>query len=376
MKAERGITKHFGILAEEDKEKVVDGRTVWSRVLFDLAALKPGGKLSAGYWKKIRRDYGINKHPIRDFKMNIKEKLCPALIAAVKLADSAHNTAKKLNPLTQWCDHTTSVSRREYLVVLGFASELSPSTSENAGLLIKSIMKMTVRLRLNHHYSDLASCAADIFDDALCAMWACLRKGSKNIYTFWPLVRPYAGLVLSVDKMDRVIRSKGKWGSARAEVRELMVESDIARMLLGFVEALLCSEDYGAFCDDMITKLPAHIDDAVEKAYIDACDRERTRLDHKSLNFGRRNIKLKYRGCLPYVFTVYSAGEESGIRLANFKKGVGAAIGQIPELDWEVDLVAEVGQQGGLGNYTIEQVRENSLISKRLCHVFFVFCEG
>lgn len=209
-----------------------EGITLRQRLIRDKrASQQPGSEVKMGkfYYEGLRELYDDGAGP--QSKLKVKNELDPedarlreALIAFVKNKSASQ-------ALTEWCQTTGAVNQKNMVALLRTLVRTYPGQNMSLAALLCDVMKMIARLSLAEHYTDELQHMQHHFDLALQKTLGNFKANGLTTQVWWSDCRSYAGLVLPVEKVDRVVTCVGDWSGVETDLADIVGSSAVGRLI-------------------------------------------------------------------------------------------------------------------------------------------------
>ena len=111
--------------------------------------------------------------------------------------------------LRAWLEVATAINQRELVGLLRSLTSLR-GHSPNAVAMVLDVMRFCVRLKLATQCPKEVGCLKDVFDQALCAIYAEMRTQGVTISAFWAVYGPIAGLVVDTKLVEAILQVTNK----------------------------------------------------------------------------------------------------------------------------------------------------------------------
>ena len=139
------------------------------------------------------------------------------------------------------CPGGDNPNQRSVIALFKVLLRCQPNTTPKQLQLLIDAMEWVKRVKVDEKYLDECKLVRHHFDLALLHSWATMKKEGLATKTWWALRKNIAGLVMSVDDVQKLVDRKETWSSAEKEVRRTVQGSDAGQRIFGL--AFRCVED-------------------------------------------------------------------------------------------------------------------------------------
>lgn len=210
--ADRCIAEHFKGWSKVQTTVVkVEGVTLRERIIQDKRRCKhENTRLSSGYWRDLQAKYAGEESPLRKLQvLDANEPVRPSLIEALKVAQTLNCTTRSKAALVNWFKTETSCNQKELCGLVRLCLQQRPNVSLSHCSVILGFAAYIDKWSLKEKFpSEIATLRGHI-DEALCYMYASMKKEKIGIVKFWTCYRSEASLILDAGLIDKAVKATG-----------------------------------------------------------------------------------------------------------------------------------------------------------------------
>ena len=189
----------------------VEGKTLRERIIDDKRRCKRDGtRLSSSYWRDLHVQYAGDESPLKQIKVeDPNEPVRPSLIKALKAAETLNCTKRSKAELVNWFKTEEACNQKELVGLVRTCLQQRPSVSLSHCSVILGFAAYVEKWGLKtKHPSEIATVRHHL-DEALCYMYASMKKEKIGIGKFWECYRPEASLILDASLVDKAVAATG-----------------------------------------------------------------------------------------------------------------------------------------------------------------------
>lgn len=338
---ERALTENFkGWSTLECHGHLVGGKSLAQRIGDDKRDAKATNKrLGSSYWQELREMYSSSTTlasalQVRDHKQGVSD----TLVDAIKFSNCANLTKRTKAPLLTYLSTCKAMNQRELCGLLRHLVTIRPSASTAATDLILQAMRCLKRLQVDTKEKATVDVVRPLFDEALVAAYAAMRREGIPTGHFWEVHGDIASMVVDGQAVQAILNQKGSWLLVSSQLRRVRSESELGSKMFGFAAAEVVSEEVGVYLDKKLESLPPEsVTLEIATKWAEDVEAELMAKPGVENLTGPREIPLTYRSIALKV-TVLSVHDEISLRLACQLKARSVG-GHLPALAPEAALL-------------------------------------
>lgn len=210
--ADRCIAEHFkGWSKVQTGVLKVDGKTLREKIIDDKRQCKQdNSRLSSGYWRDLKLAYAGDQCPMKKLTVkNPNEPVRPSLIEALKVAQTLNCTTRSKSALVNWFKSEGECNQKELCGVVRLCLQQRPSVSLSHCSVILGFATYIQKYDLKKKFPGEVECMRTFIDEALCFMYASMKKEKIGIFKFWSCYKNEASLILNAELIDIAVKATG-----------------------------------------------------------------------------------------------------------------------------------------------------------------------